>query len=194
MIVQSLSAFSVCNWSIYIYIYDICMSQEAGRKLRFVTPLCGRLVTLSLSVSVSLSTYTHHIHSLLPALDQTRPRHTTLYKKQKPHNWHLIDWQLLVSFWQLGGKVKLLSISLRIRIQRSNSKKKEYNIFSYFYWQRQMPPRIALNKIDWEIVNKKRKMIFLHNFLLFLYGDFSIWCGESDEQIEHTTNCETWAY
>lgn len=55
-----------------------------------------------------------------------------------------------------------------------------------------MPPGIALNKIDWEIVNKKkRKIIFLHNFLLFLYGDFSIWCGESDEQIEHTTNWET---
>lgn len=55
-----------------------------------------------------------------------------------------------------------------------------------------MPPGIALNKIDWEIVNKKRKMIFLHNFsLFFLYGDFSIWCGESDEQIEHTTNWET---
>lgn len=147
MINQSLSAFSVCNWSIYIYIWY--MSQEAGRKLRFVAPLCGRLVTLSLivSVSVSLSTYTHHIHSLLPALDQTRPHHTTLYKKQKPHNWHLIDWQLLVSFWQLGGKVKLLSISLRIRIQRSNSKKKNIIYFHTSIDRDKCPPELPWTKL-----------------------------------------------
>lgn len=180
------------------------MSQEAARKLRFVAPLCGRLVTQS--QTQTQSRLTRHVACCPPLIRHAsiaRPYSSSsnpLCKSETAHNWHLIDWQLLVSFWQLGGKVKLLSISFRIRIQ-----KKEYEavytrrigiintwtylymsvwVCVYFYWQRRMP-RYSLEQ-NW-LGNCKPKWYFYTIFTIFIRY-VSIWRGESDEQIEYT-NC-----